>query len=123
MTHRQRLAQLVEFLHHGNTQIRQIGEKHETSQDLLTLTVLEAAQELVPYSSAQPSLFKRNQFEPVKDLKLLLKDYPPIAKNALTSLVNISNDPEVIKRLIEDDAFMESLFRKIMVCFVFNACR
>jgi hypothetical protein len=58
----------------------------------------------------------------VKDLKLLLKDYPPIAKNALTSLVNISDDPEVIKSLVEDDAFMESLFRKITVRCVCSTC-
>ncbi|KXT11109.1 hypothetical protein AC579_649 [Pseudocercospora musae] len=90
------LEELVEFLHHGNTQIRQI-----------------AAENLVGYSTAQPSLFKRNQLEPVKDLKLLLKDYTPIAKNALTILVNISEDAEVVKSLAEDDGFIESLLRRV----------
>lgn len=93
------LEELVEFLHHGNTQIRQI-----------------AAENLVGYSTAQPALFKRNQLEPVKDLKLLLKDYGPIATNALTMLVNISEDAEVLKSLSEDDAFLESLLRRVTVC-------
>lgn len=52
------LYQLVEFLHHGNTEIRQV-----------------AVENLVGYSLAQPGLFKRNQLEPIKDLKLLVKDY------------------------------------------------
>ncbi|KAF2165685.1 hypothetical protein M409DRAFT_67059 [Zasmidium cellare ATCC 36951] len=90
------LEELVEFLHHGNTQIRQI-----------------AAENLVGYSTAQPSLFKRNQLEPVKDLKLLIRDYGPIAKNAITMLVNISEDAEVVKSLAEDDTFLESLLRRV----------
>ncbi|KAI7521631.1 hypothetical protein KC331_g19670, partial [Hortaea werneckii] len=90
------LEELVEFLHHGNTQIRQI-----------------AAENLVGYSTAQPSLFKRNQLEPVKDLKLLIRDYSPIAKNALTMLVNISDDAEVVKSLTGDDQFLESLLRRV----------
>ncbi|TKA28357.1 hypothetical protein B0A50_03824 [Salinomyces thailandicus] len=90
------LEELVEFLHHGNTEIRQI-----------------AADNLVGYSTAQPSLFKRNQLEPVKDLKLLIRDYAPIAKNALTMLVNISDDSEVVKSLTEDEVFLESLLRRV----------
>lgn len=68
------------------------------------------------YSTAQPSLFKRNQLEPVKDLKLLIRDYGPIAKNAITMLVNISEDAEVVKSLVEDDTFLESLLRRVTVC-------
>lgn len=60
-------------------------------------------------------LFKRNQLEPVKDLKLLVKDYAPIAKNALTMLINISHDGEVLKAL-NDDAFLEILLSRITVC-------
>ncbi|KAK4542180.1 hypothetical protein LTR36_007027 [Oleoguttula mirabilis] len=90
------LEELVEFLHHGNTEIRQI-----------------AAENLVGYSTAQPSLFKRNQLEPVKDLKLLIKDYAPIAKNALTILVNISEDAEVQTSMLDDDVFLESLLRRV----------
>ncbi|KAK4993604.1 Protein hgh1 [Elasticomyces elasticus] len=90
------LEELVEFLHHGNTQIRQI-----------------AAENLVGYSIVQPSIFKAEQLTPVKDLKLLVKDYTPIAKNALTILVNISEDQEVLKNLATDDAFLESVLLRI----------
>jgi hypothetical protein len=61
-------------------------------------------------------LFKRNQLEPVKDLKLLVKDYAPIAKNALTMLINISADDEVLKDIAKDDAFLEMLLSRITVC-------
>ncbi|KAF4237329.1 hypothetical protein CNMCM6457_001234 [Aspergillus fumigatiaffinis] len=88
--------QLVEFLHHGNTQIRQI-----------------ACENLVGFSTAQSDLFKRHQLLPVRDLKLLVRDYTPIAKNALTILINISSDQEVLANLAEDDAFIETLMVKI----------
>ena len=80
------------------------------------LIVPAAAENLVGYSTAEPSLFKRYQLEPVKDLKLLVKDYAPIAKNALTILVNTSEDAEVLKNLAEDDAFLELLLRRVTVC-------
>ncbi|KAJ5110719.1 hypothetical protein N7532_001254 [Penicillium argentinense] len=90
------LEELVEFLHHGNTQIRQI-----------------ACENLVGFSTAQPSLFKRQQLLPVRDLKLLARDYTPIAKNALTILINLSSDEEVLKNLAEDDDFIETLLFKL----------
>ena len=40
----------------------------------------------------------------------------PIAKNALTMLVNLSSDDEILKNLAEDDAFLETLLSKVMVC-------
>ena len=41
----------------------------------------------------------------------------PIAKNALTILINISHDEEVVKALAEDDdEFLEVLLKKITVC-------
>ncbi|KIV90100.1 hypothetical protein PV10_07441 [Exophiala mesophila] len=89
------IEELVEFLHHGNTQIRQI-----------------ACENLVGLSS-DPSIFKSPQLVPVKDLKLLVRDYAPIAKNALTILINISHDAEILKYLVEDDAFVEVLLKKI----------
>ncbi|MCJ1342896.1 hypothetical protein MMC31_001085 [Peltigera leucophlebia] len=90
------LEELVEFLHHGNTQIRQI-----------------AVENLVPYSKTEPTIFKTAQLTPVKDLKLLIRDYAPIAKNALTILINISSDAEILKSLAEDDAFLESVLLRI----------
>ncbi|EFE44692.1 DNA-binding protein HGH1, putative [Trichophyton verrucosum HKI 0517] len=68
---------------------------------------------LVGYSASQPALFKRHQLLPVRDLKLLVKDYPPIAKDALTILINLSADDEVLKELAEDDAFLETLLKKV----------
>ncbi|KAI1945735.1 Protein hgh1 [Ophidiomyces ophidiicola] len=90
------LEELVEFLHHGNTQIRQIACEH-----------------LVGYSISQPSLFKQQQLLPIRDLKLLARDYSPIAKNALTMLVNLSGDDEILKQLAEDDAFLETILAKV----------
>lgn len=52
------VLQLVEFIHHGNTHIRQL-----------------AVENLVPYSLSQPSIFKTNQLLPLRDLKLLVRDY------------------------------------------------
>ncbi|KAJ5834260.1 hypothetical protein N7447_000286 [Penicillium robsamsonii] len=89
------LEELVEFLHHGNTQIRQI-----------------ACENLVGFSTAQPELFKRHQLLPVRDLKLLVRDYIPISKNALTILINLSGDEEVLKLLAEDE-FIEDLLAKL----------
>jgi hypothetical protein len=87
--------QLVEFLHHGNTQIRQI-----------------ACENLVGYSST-PSIFKTNQLLPVRDLKLLVRDYAPIAQNAITILINLSHDEEILNFLATDDLFLEVLLKKI----------
>lgn len=92
------LEELVEFLHHGNTQIRQTAAEH-----------------LLQYSKTQPAIFKGAQLTPVKDLKLLVKDYAPIAKNALTILINTSKDPDVLALLAEDDAFLETLLVRVTV--------
>ena len=46
----------------------------------------------------------------------MVKDYAPIAKNALTILVNVSEDEEILKNLSEDDVFLESLLRRVTVC-------
>jgi hypothetical protein len=42
--------------------------------------------------------------------------WQPISKNAITILVNLSHDDEVVKTLAEDDAFLETLLKKITVC-------
>ncbi|KAL4801745.1 hypothetical protein BDV18DRAFT_148119 [Aspergillus unguis] len=90
------LDELVEFLHHGNTQIRQI-----------------ACENLVGYSVSKPEIFKRHQLLPIQDLKLLVRDYTPIASNALTILVNLSGDQEILDKLASDDAFLETLLLKV----------
>ncbi|KAH8689795.1 hypothetical protein BGW36DRAFT_389759 [Talaromyces proteolyticus] len=90
------LEELVEFLHHGNAQIRQI-----------------AAENLVGYSGSETSLFKRQNMEPLRDLKMLVRDYTPIAKSALTMLINLSADGEILKFLADDDIFVETLLFKV----------
>ncbi|KAL2836220.1 hypothetical protein BJY01DRAFT_222326 [Aspergillus pseudoustus] len=90
------LDELVEFLHHGNTQIRQI-----------------ACENLVGYSASKPEIFKRHQLLPIRDLKLLVRDYTPIASNVLTILINLSADEEVLDNLVSDDAFLETLILKV----------
>ncbi|KAJ9650620.1 Protein hgh1 [Neophaeococcomyces mojaviensis] len=96
------LEELIEFLHHGNTQIRQVATNH-----------------LVGYSTAHDhisTLFKRNQLEPLKDLKLLVRDYTPIAHDALTILTNLtgSGDREVLQYFARDEVFVEVLLTKIV---------
>lgn len=90
---------LIEFLHHGNTPIRQAAVDH-----------------LVGYSAANVALFKADQLKPVRDLKLLVRDYAPISKCALEILINTSHDPEVLAELAEDDTFLEVLLTRVAVC-------
>ena len=94
-----------------------------------------AADNLVPYSKTSPAIFKEPQFIPIKDLKLLIKDYPvcvavhflstgisltqcppfqPIASSALTILINLTaNDASILASLAEDDAFLTSLLVRL----------
>ncbi|KAI9760147.1 MAG: hypothetical protein M4579_001867 [Chaenotheca gracillima] len=90
------LEELVEFLHHGNTQIRQV-----------------AVENLVGFSTSQPAIFKTGQLTPIKDLKLLIRDYAPISQNALTILINLSDDKEILENLAKDDTMLESLLLRI----------
>jgi hypothetical protein len=70
-----------------------------------TANISTAADHVVGYSQTNLPLFK-----------LLVRDYAPIAKNALTILINISSDTEVLKSLAKDDDFLESLLSRITVC-------
>ncbi|KAL8661408.1 MAG: hypothetical protein Q9168_008390 [Polycauliona sp. 1 TL-2023] len=75
--------------------------------------MLEATENLVSNSKTKPAIFKSGQLTPIKDLKLLVKDYSPIAASALTILINISGDLEILKLLAEDDIFLETIFNRI----------
>jgi len=112
-----------------------------TCRDKQLTVVPQAAENLVGYSSSQPAIFKTAQLTPIKDLKLLVKDHPvggpprshkrrvhsvakslprvafpqSIAKNAVTILVNLSADPEVLEALATDDAFVESVLTRLLV--------
>ncbi|KAI9770201.1 MAG: hypothetical protein M1835_006592 [Candelina submexicana] len=80
---------------------------------LLRTVRTPACENLVGYSTSEPSIFKSGRLTPIKDLKLLVKDYAQIAKNALIILVNLSDDQEVLQHLAKDDAFLESLLLRI----------
>ncbi|KAK5673777.1 Protein hgh1, partial [Elasticomyces elasticus] len=58
-------------------------------------------------------LEERHQLLPVRDLKLLARDYTAIAKNALTILINLSADDEVLENLVKDDKFVETILSKL----------
>ncbi|KAF3934387.1 hypothetical protein ABW20_dc0104010 [Dactylellina cionopaga] len=69
---------------------------------------------LVGYSAShQNSIFKPPGLKPIKDLKVLVRDHPSISESALTILVNISDDKEVLDLLANDDDFLELLFSLI----------
>ncbi|KAM4060364.1 hypothetical protein HRG_002066 [Hirsutella rhossiliensis] len=91
------LKELVGFIAHPNPQIR-----------------LAATENLVPYSTVEPAIFKADGLKPVKNLKLLVKDHPKIAEHVLTLLVNLSADPEVLEELAKDDKFLELVFLYIV---------
>ncbi|ETN46991.1 uncharacterized protein HMPREF1541_01181 [Cyphellophora europaea CBS 101466] len=108
------LEELVGFLEHGNTQIRSIGRCPNSVATPTPLTRWTACENLVGYSASQPSIFKKDQLLPIKHLVLLVRDYPSIAKNALTILVNLSSqDDEIRARLAQDDDLVIDLVRKI----------
>ncbi|CAK7268862.1 Protein hgh1 [Sporothrix epigloea] len=88
-----RYDKLVGFIGHESPQIR-----------------LLAVENLVPYSTSQPSIFKVNDLEPVHELKILVADHPKIAEHALTILINLSGDADVLKDLATDDKFLDLLF-------------
>ncbi|KAG6003168.1 hypothetical protein E4U21_002282 [Claviceps maximensis] len=83
------LEELVGFIAHANPQVR-----------------LAATENLVPYSTAEPAIFKSDNLKPIKHLKLLVRDHPKIAEHVLTILINLSGDPGVLKDLASDDAFI-----------------
>ncbi|KAJ0118090.1 hgh1 protein [Diaporthe amygdali] len=90
------LEELVGFIASPNPQIRAV-----------------AVENLVGYSTAQPSIFKINQLVPVKNLKVLVQDRPQIAQHALTILVNIAADAEILSFLATDENFLDVIFSRI----------
>jgi len=90
---------------------------------------------LVPYSTSQPTIFKTEDFRPVETLKLLIHDRPVcpsraqygnlmvtdfdaqnIAEFAITNLVNLSADPEILENLASDDKFVDAVLARVTVC-------
>ncbi|KAI9676655.1 MAG: hypothetical protein M1829_002972 [Trizodia sp. TS-e1964] len=91
------LEELVEMLHNVHQKIREI-----------------AVENLVGYSKSQPTIFKTPKLEPIRDLKILVKDPGPCAADALTILINLSGDKDVLQNLAEDDMFIELLLQRIV---------
>ncbi|KAF7539996.1 hypothetical protein G7Z17_g12286 [Cylindrodendrum hubeiense] len=90
-------VQLVGFIAHPNPQIRQV-----------------AVVNCVPYSTTDPALFKAEDLQPVKNLKLLVEDHPNVSEHAVNILVNLSGDQEVLKNLATDEKFLDFLFARIV---------
>ena len=58
------------------------------------LIVLAAVENLVPYSDSRPQIFKSQQLVPVKDLKLLVRDYTVGRKGKLRHCHSYRTDPQ-----------------------------
>ncbi|KAM3447533.1 hypothetical protein MY3296_008615 [Beauveria thailandica] len=84
------LEELVGFITHQNPQIR-----------------LLATENLVPYSLSDASIFKVDDMRPIKNLKVLLNDHYKVAEYALSCLINLSGDPDVLECLASDDKFLD----------------
>ncbi|KAJ4153741.1 hypothetical protein LMH87_010215 [Akanthomyces muscarius] len=84
------LEELVGFITNQNPQVR-----------------LLATENLVPYSLSDPSIFKVDDMRPIKNLKVLLNDHPQVAEHALSSLINLSGDLDVLECLATDDKFLD----------------
>ncbi|KAH6895767.1 hypothetical protein B0T10DRAFT_478799 [Thelonectria olida] len=91
------LEELVGFIAHPHPQIRQV-----------------AIVNCVPYSTAEPALFKSEDLKPIKDLKLLVKDHPNVSEHAINILVNLSGDQDVLENLATDEKFLDTLFTRIV---------
>lgn len=90
------LEELVGFIANPSQQIR-----------------LVATENLVPYSTSEPALFKIDNLTPVKNLKLLVNDHPKIAEHVITILINLSADREILESLATDDKFLGTILSYI----------
>ncbi|KAL2167393.1 hypothetical protein VTG60DRAFT_1343 [Thermothelomyces hinnuleus] len=91
------LEELVGFIAHPNPSIRKV-----------------AAENLVPYSTEQPSIFKRDELLPVKHLKFLIRDHPEIAEHAITILINLTSDRSVLEYVATDERFLGILLGNLV---------
>ncbi|KAK0641602.1 hypothetical protein B0T16DRAFT_461645 [Cercophora newfieldiana] len=83
------LEELVGFIAHPTQQIRQI-----------------AIENLIPYATTQPEIFKTEQLTPIKHLKFLVRDDPEIAQHALDILINLTAEQDVLENVATDDRFL-----------------
>lgn len=122
------LEELVGFIANPSQQIRLI-----------------ATENLVPYSTSEPALFKIDNLTPVKNLKLLVNDHPvrppslpfsgqvhasqdsycvfkKIAEHVITTLINLSADREILESLATDDKFLDTILSYITVSTTVGRC-
>ncbi|KAI1465860.1 DUF383-domain-containing protein [Daldinia caldariorum] len=92
------LEELVGFIANPRPEIRGLAMEH-----------------LVPYSTSQPSIFKADNLQPVKNLKLLIKDHPRIAEHVITILINLAADREILESLGTDEKFLDEVLRQIII--------
>ncbi|OHE94337.1 hypothetical protein CORC01_10384 [Colletotrichum orchidophilum] len=86
------LEELVGFIAHPNANLRKV-----------------AIENLVGFSQADPSIFKSDNLTPVKHLKFLVRDHPKIAEHALTILINLTAEKDVLENVATDQKFIDIL--------------
>ncbi|KAG9292621.1 hypothetical protein G9A89_006993 [Geosiphon pyriformis] len=90
----EQLQELLGFLHDRNPDVRRVALSH-----LLGYTTK---------SSQLQHIFKKNNKQPTRDLKILCMDNPLIAHDAFLALINLSEDNEIRKEL-DDEGFLRFL--------------
>ncbi|KAL9942626.1 hypothetical protein D7B24_004524 [Verticillium nonalfalfae] len=91
------LEELVGFIASASPQIR-----------------LLAVENLIPYSTTHPAIFKTENLLPVKNLTLLTQDHPKIAEHAITILVNLSGEQDVLELLAANDKFVDAVLARVV---------
>lgn len=93
------LEELTQFLHHPQAPVRTV-----------------AIQNLIGYSQGpHASVFKYDNFMPVKDLKILARDKGrAMVQQALTILVNLCEDLEIRDMIAEDDSFLKHVISIVL---------
>ncbi|CAG8632213.1 1662_t:CDS:2 [Cetraspora pellucida] len=93
----EQLNSLLEFLHDGNPNVRQLALSH-----LLGYTIK---------SSQLQNIFKQNNMRPIKDLKSICKEDPIVANDAFKALVNLTSDDNEICKELNDDSFLQLMIK------------
>ncbi|CCH41209.1 hypothetical protein BN7_746 [Wickerhamomyces ciferrii] len=94
------LEELVEFLHHPQAPIRTV-----------------ALENVVGLSQGpESSIFQYNNYEPIKDLKILARDKgKTIVQHSLTILANLCEDEKIRDLIVDDFEFVKYLIEKIIL--------
>lgn len=60
----------------------------------------------MPYATTQPEIFRTDDLTPIKHLKFLVRDDPKIAEHALTILINLTGEQDILENVATDDRFL-----------------